>query len=246
MNNTRKTAYLLLTVLAVYVTTSAYTVIAKSKSTQPVSKSKYSNKVLKTTLAKKNSSKKPKTFARVFSRYSSPSFIECDMPDGKRIKATQYDCDTVNKFWRSIVHNNPSSSNAGNNNSNNDNSSHSSSNTPSNPSPTPTSTPTPTVTPSNTPVISSVSVASCTSTSCAYTSTVIVGGTGFTTNTRAKLVQGAVEFSITNAKAQHTGGNGSTQVIMDFYGAPAGTYDLVIYSTTNEFSPVTKSSAVTL
>ena len=112
--------------------------------------------------------------------------------------------------------------------------------------PTPTVTPTATPTPTVLPTVSNVTLKECTSTSCTATSTVEVNGTGFTANARAKIVSGTTELSVENAKAQLVGGNGTTQIIMDFYGAPSGIYDLVVYSTTNEFAPVTKVAAVSL
>lgn len=162
-------------------------------------------------------------------------FVDCDMPDGKIIKAPKKVCDDVKNFWASVKpHNNHNhsngggSSNSGSNNNNNNNHH--------NPQPTPQVS------------ISSVNVLPCTSASCGFMSTVEVNGSHFISGGYVELVSGgtvvskntSVNFSL---DAQTVFENGS-QIITDFYHLPCGTYDVRIVLPNGQTT--TRNSAVVI
>lgn len=189
-----------------------------------------------------------------------PTLITCFGPDGKTARSTRKDCDNLLTFWK----NHPPAANAGNSN-NNSGSNSSSSNTTPTPTPTvtatPTPTPTPTVDPTPTlsptpiplpnPTITSVVIAPCTSSSCAHITTVIVTGTNFTPGARVELIKksnGSIYNENTTLKnnpdAKYVGGNGSTQIITDFYNLPrCYTYAVRVYFPDPDKRTVTKEDA---
>lgn len=153
------------------------------------------------------------------------SIIACNMPDGKIIKVPKKDCDAVTAFWNSIKPNNPpapSSNNGGgssSNNSNNNSSNNSNSNSQSNHVPA--------------TYVSGAVLLPCGSSSCGNISTIKVTGANFLPNTKIELLRNGITYSentsVNNAPdAMLTGGNGTTEVIMDFYNLPSGFYEVKV------------------
>lgn len=102
------------------------------------------------------------------------------------------------------------------------------------PTPTPVPTPTPTPTPTSYPLtISSVTTRSCTiGSSCyPYLVNIEVLGSGFATDSRVMLTQTTPGYNIYNG--YYVGGNGSTQILTDFYDLPrCYQYKVTVYGST--------------
>lgn len=203
--------------------------MADAKTTKKVVKKPV---VVKKALVKKTAKKVLGVKTKVTYAYNpvTNTIVNCNMPDGKTIKVLKKDCEAVTAFWAQVRHSNPSAGNSGgSNNSGSNNSGSSNSSNNSVPTPTPTI-----VIP--TPIISSVQVWPCTSSSCGFISTLKVIGTGFTANTRVKLT-GFPEGTL-------VGGNGSTEIITDFFNVPAGTYTVTVYSINGDTTTVVAPTTV--
>lgn len=161
--------------------------------------------------------------------------INCNMPDGKVIKAPKKDCDAVNEFWSK---NKPKGGSSNNNGSSSSSSSSSSSNNNSS-----NNTPAPVVN----PTISNVQTALCTSSSCNFATTIEITGSNFTSGAVVSLINGAQEINKNTTvnftpDAQLAFENGSNRIIYDFYHLDCVIYDLKI--TFPNGKTVTKSAAV--
>lgn len=154
--------------------------------------------------------------------------IKCHMPDGRVIEASKPDCDNVNHFWDTHKPSNPAPSGGSNNSNSNSGSNNQPTATPTpTPTVTPTATPTPTITPTPTPVVTvdTIDRMPCTSSSCGGYKTFRVTGTNFTPDAVFELTAWGNTYgkntSINNSPdAMVTGGNGSTEIIMDYYNLP--------------------------
>ena len=150
--------------------------------------------------------------------------VECHMPDGKIAMATVQDCEATKKFWAEQKHANPAPQGTASNPAPSSSSTSSTTNVP-------TSTPTPTVVPTPTEpevTITSAEIMPCTSSSCGSYKTIVVKGTNFTNDALFELTASGVTYSANSTfnntpDAQKTGGNGSTEIIMDYYNLPACT-----------------------
>lgn len=168
---------------------------------------------------------KKKTFAKTAKNvlgantFSLFSLVTCNMPDGKTIKVPKKDCDAVTAFWNSIKPSNPSSggSNNGGGNSGGSSSSNNSSNNNSGPH----------------THITSAEVLPCGSSSCGNITTVKVAGVHFSNESRIELIKNGITYSEKTSlnyspDASLVGGNGSTEIIMDFYNLPSGIYEIKV------------------
>lgn len=94
------------------------------------------------------------------------------------------------------------------------------------------------------PAITSVYVPPCSSPSCGGITTVIVDGANFTPSARIALVNGRTVYQ-EPYNAAYVGGDGSTEIITDFYNLPGcKTLDLKLYFPYPDHRTVTKSKAV--
>ena len=141
------------------------------------------------------------------------------MPDRKTIKVPKKDCDAVTAFWNSIKPNNPSSgsSNGGGNSGGSSSSNNNSSNNNSGPH----------------THIASAEVLPCGSSSCGSITTVKVTGVHFSSESRIELTRNGITYSVNSTHtsdpdANLVGGNGSTEIIMDFYNLPSGIYEVKV------------------
>ncbi|HVZ12375.1 MAG TPA: hypothetical protein VG965_05075 [Patescibacteria group bacterium] len=155
------------------------------------------------------------------------SIVSCSMPDGKTIRVPKKDCDAVTAFWNSHKPSNPGSgggsSSGGGGNSGGGNNNGGGNNDNSN-------KPKPTVT--------AVIVHPCTSSSCNFITNIEVDGSGFTQNTRVELVP--------SIGGNYVGGDFSTKILTDFYNLKKGTYDVHIYSTSDDIQGVVLPAAVVI
>ena len=194
--------------------------VAQSKTTKkPINKQKVVKKNFKKVVNTKN---KVKRTLALFFAPNNP-IVNCAMPDGKTIKATKTDCDSVTSFWASHKSSPPSnggssgggsSSNNSSNNNSNSNNDNNNSNQPAQPSKV-------------TPTIFSIVILPCTSSSCYKITTIVITGSGFNENTLFELAGSGV-------LGNYVGGNFSTEIIMDFINLPDGTYNLKVYSTNRD------------
>jgi len=177
--------------------------------------------------------------------YSLATLIGCIGPDGKNFKATQKDCDAIHSFWSKNKPTSPSN-NSGSNNSGSSNHNSNNPNSSNKNSAAPVATPTPPVA-----SIASISVVPCTSSSCQWYTTVIVNGSNFTQDMRVELNDGTRTYSENTTfnypkDAQIVGGNGSTQIITDFYYLPTcQTYSVKVY-TSDGFNLIQPSAFSTI
>lgn len=215
-----KKAIVFLLIAALSVSVFSTPALAASKKTVKKPVVKKTTKIIKKTPAKP-----AKKVLGVKTTYSVSllSIIGCNMPDGKIIKVPKKDCDAVTAFWNSIKPNNPSapSSNNGGGNSNNNSNNNSNSNSNSNHNPEPVT------------YVSGAVLLPCLSSSCGHIKTVKVTGANFLTNTKIELVKNGVTYS-ENTSVNNTpdavliGGNGTSEIILDFYNLSSGTYEVKV------------------
>lgn len=177
-----------------------------------------------------------KTTKKVVYSVLPGGLINCNMPDGKVIKAPKKDCDVVNEFWsKNKPKGGSSSSNNSGSSSSSSNSSGSNNNSNNTPAPVVNST------------ITNVQTALCTSSSCNFATTIEITGTNFTNGAVVSLINGAQEINKNTTvnftpDAQLAFENGSNRIIYDFYHLDCVIYDLKI--TFPNGKTVTKSAAV--
>jgi hypothetical protein len=177
-----------------------------------------------------------KTTKKVVYSVLPGGLINCNMPDGKVIKAPKKDCDAVNEFWSK---NKPKGGSSSSNNSGSSSSSSNSSGSNNNSNNTPAPVVNPTVT--------NVQTALCTSSSCNFATTIEITGTNFTNGAVVSLINGAQEINKNTTvnftpDAQLAFENGSNRIIYDFYHLDCVIYDLKV--TFPNGKTVTKAAAV--
>ncbi len=144
--------------------------------------------------------------------YSAVStLVDCHMPDGKTLKTSKELCDNVSNFWNSHKSGGSSGGNSGGSSSNNNGGGSSSNNNPG---------------PSYPATISKAEIMPCGSSSCGSYKTIRVTGTKFAGDSRFELLSGSkhagqnTNYYNSPRDAVLVGGNGSTEIIMDFYNLP--------------------------